>query len=57
MTYPTMSSDRVEKVLHTTKDAANRTVDCKPSDWDLAVPRIQYGYRRHGLVSGFCTSS
>lgn len=51
MAYAPNSSGRVGRKVCTIKGAIARMGHRKPSDWDLAVPHVLYGYRRRGLMS------
>lgn len=48
-----MSIGRAEEIARTINGAIGKMIHRKPSDWDLAVSRVVYGYRRRDLVSGF----
>lgn len=47
-----MSNGRAERMVRAIKGTTGKTVHGKPSDGNLAVPRVLYGCRRRSLVSG-----
>ena len=53
MAYAPMSNGRAERIVGTIKGAIGKMVRTNPLDWDLAVRKVLYGYRRRNLRSGF----
>lgn len=56
MAYASMSNSRLERMIRTIKGSIGKMVHCKQFDWDIAAPRVPYGYRRQGLVFGLSPS-
>ena len=53
LAYAPMSNGRAERMVGTIKRAIGKMARSNPLDWDLAVSKVLYGYRRRHLSSGF----
>lgn len=53
MAYVPMRYGQAEEIVNTIRSAIRKSVHRKPSECDLAVPRVLYIYRRRGLVPAF----
>lgn len=53
LAYAPMSNGRAKRMVRTVKAGIAKMVFNQPTQWDLALDKVLYGYRRRNLSSGF----